>query len=88
MWAGRLQSFAAGSVFLGGSFLAHAIGDGMSEPYSELDTALLEALLTKQRANLAFLVDQAAGFGTLYVPLHINNQLKIPRPQLLRSSQE
>lgn len=43
--------------------------------YKELDDGVLISLLTTHRRNIAHLEQQAAGFGSLHVPLHIQNQL-------------
>ena len=46
-----------------------------SDSYHQLDVATLEKLREIQRRNLSHLTTQAAGFGELYVPIHIVNQI-------------
>jgi hypothetical protein len=48
----------------------------MDESYPHLDTADLESIRAIHRQNLVKLSIQAAGFGALYVPIALQNQLE------------
>ncbi len=48
----------------------------MSDSYAYLEISALQELRAIQRRNLSHLATQAAKFGDLYLPLHIQNQLE------------
>ena len=60
----------------------------MTESYSYLETAALESIRTTHRRNLALLAGQAAAFGSLHVPVHIQHQLEESKAAIDAINQE
>ena len=62
-------------------------GASESKLSSAEERAHLEQLLNIHRRNLQELEKQAAGFGPLYVPLHLSNQIEVEQQEIQRIEQ-